>query len=104
MIRTNLSELRNMRSTLEAQQEQLAQLQSTVTELEAAEPALQEAVNALSSAVQAIDTFGPVEVEYEARIEAVRNDAALSDEKKQQQIAVLESAPNTLRQKQRLQR
>lgn len=96
LIRTNLSELRNMRSTLEAQQEQLAQLQSTVTELEAAEPALQEAVNALSSAVQAIDTFGPVEVEYEARIEAVRNDAALSDEKKQQQIAVLESAPEYL--------
>lgn len=78
---------------LEAQQKQLAELERTIGKLEAAKPALTETVNALAGAVQAIGAYGPVEAQYEAEMEAVRNDTALSEEERQQKLAALSVAP-----------
>lgn len=93
MLSGQLSELTGTRSMLEAQQKQLVELERTIGKLEAAKPALTETVNALAGAVQAIGAYGPVEAQYEAEMEAVRNDTALSEEERQQKLAALSAAP-----------
>lgn len=93
MLSGQLSELTGTRSMLEAQQKQLAELEHTIGKLEAAKPALTETVNALAGAVQAIGAYGPIEAQYEAEMEAVRNDTALSEEERQQKLAALSAAP-----------
>ncbi len=96
MLNDQLSELRSMRASLRSQQEQLAQLESTVAQLQGTQATLESAASALAGAVQAIETYEPVEAQYEAEMEAVRNDTSLSEAEKEQKLAELAAAPDYL--------
>lgn len=96
MLGDQLSELRSMRASLQSQQEQLAQLESTVAQLQETQATLESTAGALAGAVQAIETYEPVEAQYEAEMEAVRNDTSLSEAEKEQKLAELAAAPDYL--------